>query len=391
MQLFAPERHEALIDDAWDASVAASAIREIVADTLAASRDGAWPAHPLDDDAPAGGSSVYLGAAGVLYGLADLASRGVIDADPRCVAWTSALPERYAAAPDTGAVVPSYLLGEAGVLLAALHAQPRPDWADRLYATIAANIDNPTLEALWGAPGTMLAAVFAFEMSAEERWRTLFRANVAALTREWRRHEGDDFELWTQDLYGKKRRLLGAGHGYAGNVFAFFRGWQLLPETERAALFERALATLRATAVVAGDLANWMPEPHAERPLVQWCHGAPGMITSFGRAPPSAELDRLLAKGGELTWLAGPLRKGPSLCHGTAGNGAAFLTLFARTGDSVWLERARSFAMHSAQQVAAARARYGQGRYGLWTGDVGVAVYLAQCLTGASGLPSLDF
>jgi hypothetical protein len=56
MQLFAPERHEALIDDAWDASVAASAIREIVADTLAASRDGAWPAHPLDDDAPAGTS-----------------------------------------------------------------------------------------------------------------------------------------------------------------------------------------------------------------------------------------------------------------------------------------------------------------------------------------------
>jgi hypothetical protein len=57
----------------------------------------------------------------------------------------------------------------------------------------------------------------------------------------------------------------------------------------------------------------------------------------------------------------------------------------------LWLERARSFAMHSARQVAAARARHGQGRYGLWTGDVGVAVYLAQCLTGASGLPTLDF
>ena len=29
--------------------------------------------------------------------------------------------------------------------------------------------------------------------------------------------------------------------------------------------------------------------------------------------------------GGELTWRAGPLRKGPGLCHGTAGNGFAFL------------------------------------------------------------------
>jgi hypothetical protein len=31
--------------------------------------------------------------------------------------------------------------------------------------------------------------------------------------------------------------------------------------------------------------------------------------------------------GGELTWRAGPLRKGAGLCHGTAGNGFAFLRL----------------------------------------------------------------
>jgi hypothetical protein len=37
----------------------------------------------------------------------------------------------------------------------------------------------------------------------------------------------------------------------------------------------------------------------------------------------------------------GPLRKGAGLRHGTAGNGFAFLKLFARTGDERWLERAR--------------------------------------------------
>ena len=125
--------------------------------------------------------------------------------------------------------------------------------------------------------------------------------------------------------------------------------------------------------------------------LVQWCHGAPGMVTAFGTLPRDDVLDELLLKGGELTWRAGPLTKGPSLCHGTAGNGAAFLTLFARTGDSTWLERARRFAMHSIRQVAAARALYGRGRYSLWTGDVGVAIYLRQCIAGTSGLPSLDF
>jgi hypothetical protein len=115
------------------------------------------------------------------------------------------------------------------------------------------------------------------------------------------------------------------------------------------------------------------------------------MVTAFGRFPGNAELDGLLAKGGELTWRAGPLTKGPSLCHGTAGNGAAFLTLFARTGDSKWLDRARRFAMHSVRQMAAAGSKYGRGRYCLWTGDLGVAIYLQQCIAGTSGMPSLDF
>jgi hypothetical protein len=90
-------------------------------------------------------------------------------------------------------------------------------------------------------------------------------------------------------------------------------------------------------------------------------------------------------------WRAGPLRKGPGLCHGTAGNGETFLALFARSGDEVWLERARRFAMHAIGQVEAARARYRRGRYTLWTGDLGVAVYLWQCLEGKVGMLSLDF
>jgi lantibiotic modifying enzyme len=58
-------------------------------------------------------------------------------------------------------------------------------------------------------------------------------------------------------------------------------------------------------------------------------------------------LTQVLLAGGELTWRAGPLVKGAGLCHGTAGNGYAFLKLFARTGDERWLERARRFAMHA--------------------------------------------
>ena len=90
---------------------------------------------------------------------------------------------------------------------------------------------------------------------------------------------------------------------------------------------------------------------------MQWCHGAPGIVASLAAlAPGDDEHERLLLAGGELTWRAGPLAKGANLCHGTAGNGYAFLALFERTGDELWLERARAFAMHAAAQVARARA-----------------------------------
>jgi hypothetical protein len=84
------------------------------------------------------------------------------------------------------------------------------------------------------------------------------------------------------------------------------------------------------------------------------------------------------------------LRKGASLCHGTSGNGFAFLKLFSRTGDEIWLERARRFALHAGAQVAAARRRHGRGRYSLWTGDLGTAVYLHHCIAGTSEMPTLD-
>ena len=98
----------------------------------------------------------------------------------------------------------------------------------------------------------------------------------------------------------------------------------------------------------------------------------------------------MLQAGGEAVWRAGPLAKGPGLCHGTAGNGYAFLALHRRTGDSAWLARARAFAMHAIEQQQRMKAEHGRGRYSLWTGDAGVAVYLWHCLQGTGGLPGLE-
>ena len=93
--------------------------------------------------------------------------------------------------------------------------------------------------------------------------------------------------------------------------------------------------------------------------------------------------------GGELTWQAGPLAKGSNLCHGTAGNAYAFLVLHRRTRDELWLDRARAFAMHAIGQVERERASLGRGRYSLFTGDVGVALFLRHLLDGDDRFPTM--
>jgi lantibiotic modifying enzyme len=116
---------------------------------------------------------------------------------------------------------------------------------------------------------------------------------------------------------------------------------------------------------------------------MQWCHGAPGIVATLA---PFLDEDLALG-GGELVWRAGPLRKGANLCHGTAGNGYAFLALLESTGDERWLTRARAFAMHTVGQVEQSRSENGRGHYTLWTGDLGAALYLADCIDGGGKLP----
>jgi predicted esterase len=83
--------------------------------------------------------------------------------------------------------------------------------------------------------------------------------------------------------------------------------------------------------------------------------------------------------------------KGSNLCHGTGGNGLLFLKIYRRTGDEKWLHRARAFAMHGIEQYQRLKATHGQGWYTLWTGDLGFAVYLWNCITTESGFPTMDF
>ena len=363
-ELWRPSEHEPLAAAEWDEARVQEAIRTIVADAESAFHGGRWPAHPNDgdDDGP---TSVYLGAAGVIWALHELGATGWDDA-------AVALVDTYRGHPDFGemASAASYWMGECGISLVAFRLTLDAGLADGIHELVLANLDSPTNEVMWGTPGTMLVAEAMLAWTGEPRWDDAWRAGQERVlgTR-------DDDGLWTQDLYGRIFRFLGPAHGYVGNVRALAnRGPVQIADLEPFLLRD-------------DGLVNWPPvegsEPEQIR--VQWCHGAPGMVATLGDL---LDLELAIA-GGELTWRAGPLAKGPGLCHGTAGNAYAFLTLHRRTGDELWLDRARAFGMHAIGQVERERAELGRGRYSLFTGDVGVALFLRHVLDGEDRFPTM--
>jgi hypothetical protein len=393
--LFDPAAHELLTERPWEAPEARAAIAAIVADAEGAFDGGAlWPSHPRDEEeGPLSAvTSLYLGASGVIWALDALERSGAAQLGRSWAQTAAGLHERYLASPDFpettgGAAVPSLWMGEAGILLVAHDLTPAGWQEERLLACVRENADNPSRELMWGSPGTMLAAQVMHERTGAERWAGAWRTSAERLWAQW------DDPVWVQDLYGESVSYLGPAHGFAGNVHVLSRGGDLLDQARRAELERRTVAVARKFAEGDGALAQWPPltDPAAATVRTQWCHGAPGIVASLAPiAPADSSLTELLVAGGELTWRAGPLAKGPGLCHGTAGNGYAFLKLFERTGDELWLDRARAFAMHAAGQVERMRSTYGRGRYSLWTGDLGAAVYLSSCLEATAAMPTLD-
>ena len=363
-ELFRPSEHEPLAGAEWDEARAEEAIRTIVADAEAAFDGTRWPFHPADEK-DLGFADLYIGGAGMIWALDELGSTGWEDAAVSFV-------DRYRVQPllEEDAVETSYHFGEAGIALLAFRLTRDAGLADRIHELVLAGLDSKANEVMYGTPGSMLVAEAMLAWTGEDRWDEAWRtASEAVLAAR----DGDG--LWTSHIGGHAGRYLGPAHGYAGNARAF---------TNRG---PAPFADLDPFVLVDGEFVNWLPG-EGSRPdevRVQWCHGAPGIVATLGD-----HLDLELAiAGGELTWRAGPLAKGPGLCHGTAGNGYAFLVLHRRTGDELWRDRARAFGMHAIGQVERQRDAFGRGRYSLFTGDAGVALFLRHLLDGEDRFPTM--
>ncbi|MGB2875440.1 MAG: LanC-like protein [Gaiellaceae bacterium] len=392
--LYRPEAFEPLTEEPWDEERARAAIRALVADAEGAyDPDGLWPASEWDAwQTPVPLPDLYAGAAGVVLALDSLRRGGHAETRIDLGAAAARALDLWRAEPAlmTGLELPStpassLLSGESGLLLVAWRLAPSAELAEALFERVRENVANEADELMWGSPGTLLAAHAMHGWTGEERWAEAWRESAEALL-----DRRDDDGLWTQRLYGRTHRYLGPVHGLTGNVHALLQ----VEDEPNEKLRRETAAILAREAVVEDGLANWPAlaggelEPGDGEIRLQWCHGAPGIV-----ATAATYLDEeLLLAGAELTWRAGAHRaeKGVGLCHGTAGNGYALLKAFARTGDERWLERARSFAVHALSQAERYRSEQGQGRYSLFTGDLGVALFAAACLEADATYPVLD-
>jgi hypothetical protein len=276
--------------------------------------------------------------------------------------------------------------GDSGILLAAWLLEPADDLADLLYARVRENAGSETNEWEAGSPGTMIAARALLERTGEARWAEAWRESAEIL---WQRREPDGF--WVYPPYGKAP---GAGHGVAVNATILLARGDLFP-TAGARRWWAAPPLPSPTLLCArasSRTGRWKPPtPSSNGRVRSGCSGATA-------APASSRARRRSSTRSccspEPTSSGTPVRRawrrGRASATAPPETATPFRT-FGRTGDERWLRRARRFAVHALGQVERWRERRGGGRHSLWAGDLGAALFAADCLDARAEHPLLDY
>ncbi len=392
--LYASERHLSYIAYPWNESC----VRETICDILYRTREGfdpverLWPIHPNDvygDDASFL-TIFYFGAAGVLWAVRELAKFAKIESDLPSVDEVLAQHlRREDSNPD------SPFCGELGIRFVKQVLAPSTENSNTLKLLIRRAAGNSCREILYGGPGALAMAHLLWR-GGDNSYRELCLETARQILEQREIDEASGARVWTQQ-FGVQRKFIGAAHGSAGNFGVLIRALRDLDEMSSVQeLIGDAEKFLRTHALVDGDLVNWRRgadgTEYSSLIVVHWCHGATGIVTDLSgciSALESPVLDDLFSKAANLVWKAGPLEKGVSLCHGTAGSGLACLKMFERSSDEKWLERARGLAMFAVEQYQSELKKFGQARFSLWTGDLGLAIFLRDVLNERGSLPGL--
>ena len=189
---------------------------------------------------------------------------------------------------------------------------------------------------------------------------------------EWPRRRGRE-GLWTQLLHGKRSRCIGPAHGVRRCALALGDVADATETLEPFAVEEDDSSTGGRMMRLDGNRDGLI--------RTQWCHGAPGIVATL-----ALFLDEERRRGRRADVACGAAAEGRGPATGPRATATRFLALLERTGDERWLARARAFAMPRRPR-SSTPGRSSAARYTLWTGDLGTALYLADCVEGGGRLP----
>ncbi|KAM4027678.1 lanC-like protein 2 [Anomaloglossus baeobatrachus] len=142
-----------------------------------------------------------------------------------------------------------------------------------------------------------------------------------------------------------KKQYVGAAHGLAGIYYILMQPLAKVDQETLTELVKPSIDYVRHKKFRSGNYPSSLSN-ETDR-LVHWCHGAPGVVHMLLQAHKLFKEDKYLKDAtdcGDVIWQRGLLRKGYGICHGTSGNGYAFLALYRHTQDKKYLYRACKFA-----------------------------------------------
>ena len=303
-----------------------------------------------------------MGGAGVVDAFRRLSAAGLVELQRDYVPYL----EHSAVAPpdfDDAHAERSLWMGEVGVRLVLQRLSPSAENLKRLAELVDANAEAEQQELMWGSPGTILIGrelgldVDESRRLAARSTRTRRALDAGSLRQPEAEHRA----------CARLRRLRARARGRRGRLR------RLAPVRDRRGRPDQLAAGCGRAVPARAHAAD--PDPVVPRSAR---HRLDGRSLARRRS-------RARRRRAHLARRAAPERAGALPRH--RGERLRAARAVRADGDELWLARARAFAMHALAQVERTRMEYGRGRYTLWTGDAGTALYLADCLDGTPRLP----
>jgi eukaryotic-like serine/threonine-protein kinase len=147
---------------------------------------------------------------------------------------------------------------------------------------------------------------------------------------------------------------LGMAHGWAGVLYALLRWCQATGSAPPPSVVAR-LDELAANGQHIGRGMSWLTyRDHSSSGMQStWCNGDTGHALLWLLAAQALGDARYVGLAEQAAWNVAD--RGPNqmydLCCGAAGRAYAFLALYRRTGDPLWLRRAKQFADHAGREI----------------------------------------